>query len=190
MIFIFLIFALCLILLSPYIVSVCKRRRMLSHLTSVAKDSGFRVHRLHRLVSLSRNRAPYYDLLLESKERAYAVKLWSATNMHASLIIGEDGTFCERAMLPPTLDTDSAQSRAHTTKRRSVPRTRKNFKIKEGKPLECFMLCYPQNKAVLIEGRGGRRTLQSGERIFDKILCTPKYLLELISNNNQLEKIK
>ncbi len=176
-----LLAALCLLLLSPYIMLVYKRMKALRRLTRFANKNGFRVRRLHRLVCLARNRAPRYDLLFENNERAFAVKLWSAVNAGGTLVINADGSACERTVLPPELDTQRQRERIHTTKRKPVPRTRVNFRIKQDKPLECIMLCEPPNKAMVLRRSGRTERLEIGERVFGKILCTPQSFAQMLA---------
>ncbi len=172
------------LVLSPCIITACKRKKMLARLTLTARKNGFRVRRLHRLVYFARNRAPIYDMLFENRERAFAVKLWSASNARATLIIDKNGSVCERALLPPELDTHLSGERVHTTKYKQIPITRRNFTLKQDKPTEYIMLYYPQNKAVILQNGEQKKYLRSSDRIFDKILCTPKYFAELLINSN------
>ncbi len=172
------------LVLSPRIISVCKRKRMLARLTQTAERNGFRVRRLHSFVYFARNRAQVYDVLFESRERAFAVKLWSATNIRAVLVVDERGGVCERAVLPPELDTHRAHERVHIAKYKPIPRTRCNFKLRENKPTEYIMLYYPQNKAVVLQKGGQKKYLRSGDRIFDKILCTPKYFANMLAEDS------
>ncbi len=172
------------LVLSPRVISICKRKKMLARLTQTAEKNGFRVLKLHRFVYFARNRAQMYDVLFESRERAFAVKLWSAVNIRATLVVDERGGVRESAVLPPELDTHLAGERVHTAKYKRVPRTRCNFKLKENKPTEYIMLYYPQNKAAVLQKGGQKKYLKSGDRIFDKILCTPKYFAEMLTKAN------
>ncbi len=178
----FAVMLLCLLVLSPYIIIAVKRARVLRRLSAAAKKSGFRVRRLHRFVCLSFNRAPRYDLLFESRERAFAVKLWSATNARGTLVINADGRAYERASLPPELDTEAERERIYTTRARRVPVTRSNFRIRQGKEIEYILLYAPQNKSAVLSNGKGHRALHNGERVFGKLLCTPKYFEEILLN--------
>ncbi len=181
MLFALLVFALLLIILSPYILIVSKRRKMLRELEAVARKNGFVLRRLHRLVCFSPNRAPRYDILFESRTRAFAVKLWSTARQGSTLYITPDGKTRESVNIPPELDTEKSAGRTLNGKKKTVAVTRDNFKVRKGKPTERVLLYYPQNKGIFFVARGIKKPLADGDRFFDKVLCSPEYFKKMIS---------
>ncbi len=174
MLFIILTLAAALLVASPYIVIVYKRRRMLKRLKYVAHASGFRVRHLHRAVCLSLNRTPKYDLLFENRDRAFAVKLWSATRRDSSLVILPDGRVAQVSKVPTELHTDEGKDRTVITgMARRLPRTKQNFNVKKDKPVDKFLLCYPPNKNIFVWQGGKRIKLSWGATLFGKVICLP-----------------
>lgn len=170
---------------SPYIVTVYKRHRILKKLSALARKSGFRVRKLHRFVCFSPNRAPKYDLLFEDKNKAYAVKLWSAVRSDSTLYIRADGTVTERREIPAVMDNDTAKDDSVSTKPRRVPVTRNNFKVRKGKSVETVLLYYPPNKQIILCASNERRQLGSGDSVMGKVICSPARFAKMLTENAQ-----
>ena len=172
-----------LLVASPYLVIVLKRAKMLKRITAVARRSGFRVRKLHVFVCFARNRAPRYDLLVEARGVAYAVKLWSATKKESTLFVRGDGTVVERVKARAVLDTGAAAPSQVSTGARRVPVTQNNFKVRRGKPVVSIMLYYPTNEKVILSLGNTQKRLSSGDRVLDKILCTPSYFEKMLADS-------
>lgn len=177
MLFVILILLLMLFVCTPYVNVVLKRRRMLKHVTATARASGFRVRYLHRFVCLSPNRLGAYDVLFESRSRAIAVKLWSAVKKDGALVIRENGTFYRTRTVPEPFEPNKKRRRELRSGVRRVAVTRKNFKLKKDKPLTKVLLYYPPDREIAVQLADGRvGILEMGDRVFDKLLCSPSRL--------------
>ncbi len=174
------------ILLFPYALLVFKRQKMLRHLYKTAELCGYRVRPLHKWVSLSKNRDDRYDILIEDKERAYVIKLWSAKKADSTLIINKDGTFCESSVVPGGLSADDEY--IFTEKPQAVPVTRSNFRVKKTKILELILLYYPEHKSVYIDLGGKRVPLCEGQKIFGKKVLTPETLEQMLRRHRASAK--
>ena len=168
---------------SPYIVTVYKRHRILKKLSALARKSGFRVRKLHRFVCFSFNRAPKYDLLFEDKNKAYAVKLWSAVRSEATLYIRADGTVTERREIPAVMDNDKIREDSVSTRPHRVPITKNNFKVRKGKSVEGVLLYYPPNKQMVLCAQNARRQLGSGDSVMGKVVCSPARFAKMLTES-------
>ena len=170
--------------LSPYISVAVKRKKMIKRIVSVARASGFRVRALHRLVCFSFNRADGFDLLIENREQAFAVKLWSTARKNSVLVIRGDGSFYETQSVPEPFAPGEKPEHQLRGRAKSVPITKQNFKLKKGKPITAIMLYYPSNKEAVVDfGNGRIAQLEMGDRVFDKILCSPARLEKMLKSN-------
>lgn len=188
MIFVIVVALVALGVLSPYLIIARKRSRMLRRLSAIARRSGFRVRRLHRFVCFSQNTGRGYDLLFETNTHAYAVKLWSAHKKNAELLV-RDGRVCEAVEVSDALDPKSKKPRRVSTAQRRVPVTRNNFKVKKGKPVVGIMLCYPPYKAITVGTRSGERSLAVGDKLFDKQICLPITLEQLLGEPKEITEV-
>jgi hypothetical protein len=177
------IFAIVLLVSSPYLLIVHKRAKMLKRITAQARRYGFRTRKLHALVCFALNRAPRYDLLFEAKEIAYAVKLWSSTKKGSTLFIRGDGTVCESVKARSVMDTEHSGERTVRTRAKKVAPTQNNFKVRRGKPVVSVMLYYPTAEKVILNLGSTSKRLTSGDRALDKILCTPAHFEKMLSEN-------
>ena len=171
------------VLLYPYVSVILSRKKAIKHLCGVVRRGGGRVRRLHRFVSLSHNRAPRYDLLVAKGDTLYAVKLWSAKRRGVDLLISSDGTVAEqREDRDPLSPKGKARERILRSAFYTVPKTRENFTVPEGKRVVHILLVYPSYRSVMGYRHMQWVELQSGDRVFDKILYSPsafeKHLLE------------
>lgn len=184
MIFVIVVALVAVGVLSPYLIIARKRSRMLRRMSAIARRSGFRVRHLHRFVCFSKNTSRRYDLLFESKTHAYAVKLWSAQKKNATLII-KDGKVCEAVDVCDAITPDKPRRRVCTRARR-VPVTQNNFKLKRIKPITEIMLCYPPYKQITLLSKSGERTLVSGDKLFDKQICLPIDLENMLGEPKEI----
>ena len=177
-----------LILMLPHISIVYKRGRMIKYITHAASESGFSVTHLHRLVCLSPNRADRYDLLVHNSERAYAIKLWSATKKQSTVVISRDGTVCECRRIPEPLSPDSERIYSIKGKKLSVPITKCNFKVKKGITVDHILMYYPRNKDTFLDFGTHKKRLGDGDRIFGKTVCSPTRFYKLLTSYNLPEE--
>lgn len=173
-----------LLVISPYVVTVWKRYKMLRRLTAVAAKNGFRIRRLRKLVCFSLNRAKKYDILFENKSCAYAVKLWSATKKDSTLVIKANGSIFLSSMSASPLYVDgTAKERRKNSRITSVPVTQNNFRVRKGKPVVNVLLYYPPYKEVVLDLGKSKRRVESGDRLFDKVFCVPAYFEKILCEN-------
>ena len=189
MIFLILLLLVAAAIISPYINVVLKRRKMLKRICGIARQLGYRVRALHRFVCLSQNCSSKYDLLFENKDRAFAVKLWSSAKKNSVLVINQNGTFYETQSVPQPLEPLKKQSCELKSRVRGVPVTRENFKVKNGKYVEQILLYYPRNKEITVRFDDGNvGELEVGDKIFNKILCSPAKFEALLNEYAQIRK--
>lgn len=176
----FLVFSLLALLVAvPYIVVLYKRRRMLKWLIKVARREGFRVRRLHRVPYLCLNRAKKYDILIEAEDHAYAVKLWSAVKGNTVLNV-KGGKVKESVTVSSPFEPTTRKPYVLDGLWHRVPVTKNNFKLRRGKLPIGILLCYPAYKEIVSVGASGKREIAWGERLFEKILCNPRTLEEML----------
>lgn len=180
MIFVLLVLAVAAGVLSPYIAVVRKRKKMIKRLTYVARKNGFRVRQSRRFVCISPNRGRKYDLLFESRECAYAVKLWSAVRKNGTLCI-RNGKVSESVSLPQVLDTEQHTERRMGVAERAVPVTVNPFRIRHIKPVTNVLLYYPPNKEIIYFSKSGTKRIRTGDKLFGKLLCSPGKFEELLA---------
>lgn len=180
MIFVLLVLAVAAGVLSPYIAVVRKRKKMIKRLTYVARKNGFRVRQSRRFVCISPNRGRKYDMLFESRECAYAVKLWSAVRRNSTLCI-RGGKVSEHVLLPQVLDTEQCAERRMGVAERAVPVTANPFRLRHIKPVTNVLLYYPPNKDIICFSKNSTKRVRIGDRVFDKLLCSPGKLEELLA---------
>ena len=185
MLFIILVLLIALGVLSPYIAVTVKRRRMLRRLVRVARQAGFRPRRLHRFVCLSFNRGRKYDLLFECKTHCYAVKLWSAVRKNTTLVL-KNGCVSETATLYEPLMTGKREQGRAKGREKRVPVTVNNFKVSRGKPVTGVLLFYPPYREITVEGVSRRKTLSTGDKMFDKIICFPGGFEEMLGTSRDV----
>ena len=171
-------------LLLPYGITLGLNARMLRRLERTCRETGFRMKRLHPILLPPRGRGRRYDLLLENRERIYAVKLWSATHTGCSLVVTGTGQVYEqkRGLLPMDLKQENRDLRAKGAKA-AVPRTVLSLPVGEKRPVTRILLQYPAYREVLAETEQGLRRLSSGSPIFDKLLYSPSAFETLLREN-------
>ena len=172
-----------LVLLYPYVSVILSRKKAIKHLRGVVRRAGGRMRRLHRFVSLTRNLSPRYDLLIAKGDMLYAVKLWSAKRRGVDLLISSDGTVAEqREDRDPLTPKRKVQERVLRSAFYTVPKTRENFTVATGKRVVHILLVYPSYRKVMGYRHMQWVELQSGDRVFDKVLYSPsafeKHLLD------------
>ncbi len=172
-----------LALLYPYVSIILSRKKMIKHLHGVVRRAGGRMRRLHRFAVLSHNRSPRYDLLIVKGDMLYAVKLWSAKRRGVDLLISSDGTVAEqREDRDPLTPKGRTRERVIRSAFYTVPKTRINFPVAEGKRVVHILLTYPSYRSVMGYRHMQWVELKSGDHVFDKILYSPsaleKHLLE------------
>lgn len=184
MLFAILVLLTALVVLSPYIVILRKRYKMLKRLTAISEKYGFRVRCLHKLVLLSLNTGKKYDILFENRKCAYAVKLWSAAKKEAQLIANPDGRFflTSTAVTPLNVDGNKAE-RSVRSRIYTLSPTQNNVKVKKGKPVISILLYYPQYKGVFLTVDKRRIRITDGSKLFDKIVCSPAYFERIMQEN-------
>ncbi len=180
MIFFLLVAVVALVVISPYITVVYKRKKMISRITDIASKSGFRVRSLHKFVCFSFNRGKKYDLLFECKTHAYAVKLWSATKKNSTLIV-KNGRISESVIIPDEIVADERKRRIDGNFKR-VPVTQNNFKLRRGKPVLFILLIYPPNREIISVEKTTRKKLDFGDKLFDKTIYYPANFERLFKN--------
>lgn len=193
MLFLILVLLVALGVLSPYISVILKRRKMLRRICFVARQSGFRVRRLHRFVCFSFNRGKGYDLLFECKTYAYAVKLWSAVRKNTILTV-RGGRISETGESAVPLDTGKTTPVSIRGKEKKVPVTRNNFKVRNGKQVTNVLICYPSYRQVITVGTSGQKTVASKDVLFDKLFVFPgvfeKMLNENVTDNTKIAEVQ
>ncbi len=177
-------FLVALILMFPHASVVYRRRRMIKYITHTAEKQGFCVTPLHRLVCLSPNRGARYDILVQNRERAYAIKLWSFSKKQSTVVISKDGTVCEYRRVPEPLSPNTERNYSIRGKKRNVPVTEQNFKIKKDKPVEFIMMYYPRNKDTFLDFGTHKKRLENGDRVFGKTVCSPTGFCKLLEEQN------
>lgn len=185
MIFVIVVALVAFGVLSPYLIIARKRSRMLRRLSAVARKAGFRVRRLHRFVCFSPNTGRGYDLLFETNTHAYAVKLWSAHKKNAILTV-KNGKVCETVQIGDAICPEEKPARRISTRERRVPVTRNNFRVRRGKPVVGIMLLYPPYKEIVAQVASGVRTINVGDKLFDKQICLPINLEQLLGQSKEV----
>lgn len=180
MILFFVFLLLALLVSVPYIAVLYKRARMLRRLVRVARREGFRVRRLHRVPYLCLNRAKKYDLLFEAPNHAYAVKLWSAVKRNTVLTVKGGGTVMESVAVSNPFEPTTRKPYVLDGFWHRVPVTKNNFKLRRGKLPVGILLCYPTYSKIVSVGASGKRDVEWGEKLFEKILCNPRSFEEIL----------
>lgn len=182
----FLVFLLLALLVAvPYIAVLYKRARMLKWLIKVAHREGFRVRRLHRVPYLCLNRAKKYDLLIEAEDHAYAIKLWSAVKRNTVLKVKGGGAVMESVTVSNPFEPTTRKPYVLDGFWHRVPVTKNNFKLRRGKLPIGILLCYPTYNKIVSVNASGKREIEWGERLFEKILCNPRSLEEILIKDAQ-----
>ena len=186
MFFLIFVFLLILLVASPYISMVLKRRKMLKTIVRIASKNGYRVKPLHKFVLFSSSCAPRYDILIQNKSVAYPVKLWSTAKRGSILIISKDGRMRETYMVEEPLKTD--KTKTHTVKgfERKIKSTKDNFKVRASKSVTPIILFYPCNRAVFADFGNSRRKIEFGDRIFKKVLCSVSGLERMLVSDESV----
>ncbi|MBE6536127.1 MAG: hypothetical protein E7677_05865 [Ruminococcaceae bacterium] len=179
MILFFVFLLLALLVSVPYITVLYKRARMLRRLVKVARREGFRVRRLHRVPYLCLNRASKYDLLFEAENHAYAVKLWSAVKRNTVLTV-KGGSVMESVTVSNPFEPTTRKPYVLDGFWHRVPITKSNFKLRRGKLPVGILLCYPAYNDIVRVSVTGKRKVEWGEQLFEKILCNPRSFEEIL----------
>ncbi len=171
------------ILLIPHFMMIFKRKKMIKRLASVASEVGFELHALRPLVSLSGNRAHCYDLLILSRDRAFAIKLWSSFWHDRELLVLPDGRYTERRHIPAAM----YHGERHYVLRGAIHRvrvTKENFKVRPAVSVTRVLLYHPPYKAAHIIADGRAVDITVGTRLWGKTVHTPESLAELLQGRN------
>ena len=174
---------LAVLVMIPYLVVARKRAKMIKRLRYVARKSGFRVRRLHRFPYLAHNRAGRYDLLFENKNHAYAVKLWSSVKKNTALYVNSRGRIYERTSVPCPFEPSKRHPYELRGRIARVPVTANNFRVRRGKLVVGILLFYPPYREIVMFDGKDRRTIESGEMLFEKIVCTPGRFEEIMAED-------
>lgn len=165
----------------PYWWAAILRYRMIRRLRGVCRERGLRLRPLRKFLVPIRNRGAEYDLLIENKERIFAVKLWSAYRRGDTLVVTKNGQVRHRRYAPVVLDVRRGAKPARSESgARSVRRTKLSLSPKETRTVTRILLVYPSYRAILREEGRGERRLASGDPIFDKQLHSPSSLESLL----------
>lgn len=174
MLFALAVLLIAAVLLFPYVSTVWHRRKMLSRLEAIAKRSGFRLRRLHRMTVFSRNSGERCDFLVENRQYVFAVKLRSAVRRNVTLRIASGGLATEEITGRVPLWTDRKR-RTHTTRRKagSVQLPALPLKYAGKRAIVPVLLVYPSYREVLAEQAGEWVSLHSGDVIGEQTLYSP-----------------
>ena len=164
----------------PFIVFISKRSKMLKRICFVAKSNGYKVRYLHRFVAAARNCSNKYDILIENKSEAFAIKLWSARSTKGTLVINEGGKCYELNYVADPFGEQSGKRAVKATRTFSVPLTLQNFKLPSDKQITYILLCYTMYRQIVIVDKDKRAAVEVGDRIFGKIFCSPAKLERLL----------
>ncbi len=187
MLVIIVLFLLVAALSYPYASVLFARFRMLRHLFVVAKKNGYRADGSFWGMLTARNRCDRYELLLVREDRLVAVKLWAAYRRSDSLLVTERGraVICRSGRTP--MDTGGGKRKSglrRFTRPKSVPRTRLPKKYAERSDIVRILLVYPSYREIVRLSKTDRRTIVSGDMIFDKQLHSPSSLESFLSCEN------
>lgn len=181
MLFVILVLILAVVVASPYICVVVKRRRMLGRLIEVATRAGYSIRPLHKFVCFSLNTSDRYDILIQNSTHAYPVKLWSTAKRNSTLVISADGRVYETTGVSDPLKTDTSRDHTVNGRERRVKPTRQNYTIKGSKTVTPILLYYPCNKRAVADLGIKQRKIEFGDRIFGKTLCSPPMLEKMLT---------
>ena len=169
----------------PYWSAAILRTRMLRRLKRTCREMGFRLRPLRSNLFFLRNRADSYDLLIEGRDRIYAVKLWSAYRRDGTLLITRDGRVRERRQAPVVLDV-RRDARGARSEGRAFPvrRTRLALSPKEKRTVTRLLLVYPAYRSIVRQTETGEIPLRCGDDFLDKMLITPIALEKRLRENS------
>ena len=153
---------------------------MLKTLVKDCEDAGYSVRYLRRFPFMCANRSDKYELLIQNENAAFAVKLWSAVKVHNTLVVKKNGTVREGMLLCDPINPERSRKRLVGGTEKTVPVTRRNFRVKKDKIVHTVLLYYPRNERAFVEADGRRIDLCDGQRLFGKILCSPESLVEML----------
>ncbi len=177
------------ILLMPHAVMIVKRRITLKRLADVANGAGFEVHSLRRVAYFSSNRSEGYDLLFLSKERAFAVKLWSAFSPDRLLFVAEDGSYREGRRIPEVMSENKVEKK-HYVLHGSVnpaPITKRNFKVRPAVTVDCVLLYFPPYRSARMRVNGKIEDIRDGARLWGKTVYSPDGFADLLAKSGEKE---
>ena len=166
------------ILLFPYAVVVKKRMAMLSQIEKAAAQKGYKMFALHRAVPFSKNRSTSFDFLIENKDSAVAIKLWSAVKCENTLVINSDRTAIEISASPEPIKARRKNALVTVKRSYKIPVPAVKFPVRRGQTVEKILLYYPKYSMTLLDYGKERRELEDGDRIFGMTVCSPESLID------------
>ena len=119
----------------------------------------------------------------KNKNHAYAVKLWSSVKKNTSLYVNSKGRIYERTSIRMPFESSKRTPYELRGQIMRVPVTANNFRVKRGKLVVGILLFYPPYREIVMFDGKDRRTVEQGEMLFEKIVCTPGKFEEIMAED-------
>ena len=180
---ILLVLLIAAIALTPYVIMLIKRHKMLKRIKIVAAKSGFKMKSLNKLVFFAWNTSKKYDFIFVGEKSAYAVKLWSSLYSDSTLVLGRgDSFYISRRVSEPFLQKNKGDYNFREP-RRQAPETKLELRLKRDVNITPVVLIYPKYKTIIKKKGNDILVYEQGDIVFGKRIYYPEGFERLLKRD-------